>query len=79
MISRGRGFWGLFGVTSARDERGTGHGWPSERKNSLQNPVSEYYCLKIPYVRYQRHLFEFLAEWPGCINAHDGITAVIRR
>ena len=27
-------FWGLFSVTSAMDERGTGQGWPSERKTA---------------------------------------------
>ena len=30
------GFGGCCGVTSAKDERGTGQGWPMERKNSPQ-------------------------------------------
>ena len=32
-MSQEEGFEGCCGVTSARDERGTGQGWPTERTN----------------------------------------------
>ena len=35
------GFGYCYSVTSARDERGTGQGWPLERNNSPQNPANE--------------------------------------
>ena len=43
-------FWQAIGVTSAKDERGTGQGWPSERKNSLQNLVAGVAVLTCFYV-----------------------------
>ncbi len=34
----------LFGVTSARDERGMGQGWPSERKTVTVSLAAEIDC-----------------------------------